>query len=673
MRTVLLVLFIFIQSRIFSSEKLGWTQFGAIGHFQSAASSDSFYWIGTYGNGLLRISISNSDLTLFTNTNSDLPSNIIYDVAVGIRGETWLATEEGLASFDGSTWQVYHRHNSPLINHRITAVAVDSSSKVWVASENGIHCLDGKLWTDVLDRNPGFPANLMSNVNKIQCLPSGIWLHHPRGLVRFKEGSWKAIQTQYGYSRSYAVSKDGTFWSVSSSDISGVNEEQIITLPLPTSDLGNLVIDSQDYMWFVSYNFIYKRISGDWLPLSLPFTLYNTNDCQADKYGAIWLNDGRLVYRFNTLDQKIKHYSLPQNIDVMNRCSSLLAESDDMLWGISSFYLNARVGNEWVQCIPKPDMYLQVRNFAQDNENRLTTFSESYYDDTYIIHCSIKTSAEASSPWITNEYSIKKEYHASHTQSCFSRPLNAWYILVPINSITSDIISFDGTYWERLSNQGLFKFNEISILEADYSGSLWAALNDGTLYRYYKSSWQRIHLPTITDTIDAIIPADGDTIWVGIRNRGLARYDGSGWNLFDSTQTGYSNLKPLYYDRVRKEVWCKASINHRTFQSLDFSFSPAQLPVGLYSFNGKEGQLYTTHNSGLIDSDINAVVTIPDGLWVASGNGLAFWNRAQSPVLPHFRIIKRNTKSHFTRKICKEIPLKLNLNTSAKLTFLFLT
>lgn len=74
-----------------------------------------------------------------------LPSNFVNDIAVDATGAVWVATEDGLARFDGRLWKTFLRDDG-LPDNRVRAVAVGPDGQVWVGTSRGAARFDGRSW-----------------------------------------------------------------------------------------------------------------------------------------------------------------------------------------------------------------------------------------------------------------------------------------------------------------------------------------------------------------------------------------------------------------------------------------------------------------------------------------------------------------------------------------------
>lgn len=78
-----------------------------------------------------QVLFSQSTQTIFYTTKDGLPSNSIYRCILDIHGFLWIATENGLAKFDGKNFKTYSTADG-LPDNEITDIFIDSSNRIWV-------------------------------------------------------------------------------------------------------------------------------------------------------------------------------------------------------------------------------------------------------------------------------------------------------------------------------------------------------------------------------------------------------------------------------------------------------------------------------------------------------------------------------------------------------------
>ena len=63
--------------------------------------------------------------TVYNTSNSSLPSDSIFAIAIDSKGSRWIGTSRGLAKFDSVNWTVYNTSNSGLPSNYVYAIAMD--------------------------------------------------------------------------------------------------------------------------------------------------------------------------------------------------------------------------------------------------------------------------------------------------------------------------------------------------------------------------------------------------------------------------------------------------------------------------------------------------------------------------------------------------------------------
>lgn len=100
---------------------------------------------------------------LYNTQNSGLPDNTVYQVAIAPNGTKWIATNNGLARFDGSNWTVFTTANG-LPDNSIRSVFVDPNGIVWAGTfTGGIAKYNGTGFTTYSTNNSNLPDNFVRN------------------------------------------------------------------------------------------------------------------------------------------------------------------------------------------------------------------------------------------------------------------------------------------------------------------------------------------------------------------------------------------------------------------------------------------------------------------------------------------------------------------------------
>lgn len=73
------------------------------------------------------------------NNHNGLPQNTVFDMATDTDGYLWIATEEGLASFNGNDFKIINEENTPqLFSNLFQSISLASQGGVWASSRNTV-------------------------------------------------------------------------------------------------------------------------------------------------------------------------------------------------------------------------------------------------------------------------------------------------------------------------------------------------------------------------------------------------------------------------------------------------------------------------------------------------------------------------------------------------------
>lgn len=93
-------------------------------------------WMGSY----LLNQFDGSNWKVFSSANSGLCNDIVLDVLDACNDSIWVGTRDsGLCVFDrGSAWHSHHAGNSPISSNRVDEILVDDGGLMWLATWNGL-------------------------------------------------------------------------------------------------------------------------------------------------------------------------------------------------------------------------------------------------------------------------------------------------------------------------------------------------------------------------------------------------------------------------------------------------------------------------------------------------------------------------------------------------------
>jgi signal transduction histidine kinase/ligand-binding sensor domain-containing protein/DNA-binding response OmpR family regulator len=129
----------------------------------------------------------NQHQTLSWQIETGLPQNSVQAVLVDRQGYLWLATQAGVARFDGVRFVVFDRSNTPaFVRENSLALAQDREGDIWVATDSGLLRYHRGTFTRL-----GAPQGLPSErVRALLVDPDDVlWVATAGGVCRFRHGT----------------------------------------------------------------------------------------------------------------------------------------------------------------------------------------------------------------------------------------------------------------------------------------------------------------------------------------------------------------------------------------------------------------------------------------------------------------------------------------------------
>ncbi len=184
------------------------------------------YWFGTTADGIYIRDLETGELDSLNTSNSEIPSNTVWDIFLDNNGEVWISTHSGVFIVDKSKnfIHAFTQENglSDLIAYHVFK---SKDGNYWVSTSNGITIIDGEDYSarqiyEVADQKLGY----VYNIN--QDREGRIWIATERnGLFWYSEYEEVNIRKGNGLSSNflYRLVRDdkGTIWIATDGD--GVN------------------------------------------------------------------------------------------------------------------------------------------------------------------------------------------------------------------------------------------------------------------------------------------------------------------------------------------------------------------------------------------------------------------------------------------------------------------
>ncbi|HSH25520.1 MAG TPA: hypothetical protein VLA13_08280, partial [Massilibacterium sp.] len=123
--------------------------------------------------------------------NTGLPDLAVHDLIQNSNGHYLIATQSGLAEFDGQIWTVYDTSNTDLTRLDVLNVAVTADNIIWIATSQSISgpiypyfaSFNGTQWSIYTDEDENI---LSSSISKILVGNSErVWFSTANGLLMY--------------------------------------------------------------------------------------------------------------------------------------------------------------------------------------------------------------------------------------------------------------------------------------------------------------------------------------------------------------------------------------------------------------------------------------------------------------------------------------------------------
>ena len=182
----------------------------SVGHQIAAAGSDDLWTRNDHWeSGVWRL--QDDRWTRFDERNG-VPGGPVNDLLVTAGGTVWMASEGGLASFDGARWEL-------VAPGEHTAIALGPDGKVWTASRSVV-----EAWTVQPVGGTALPGLVgLATVSSLAVGPAGdvwagsagVYLEKGGGLAHFDGESWQTVEpvaNAHALVRDVEATPDGDVW-----------------------------------------------------------------------------------------------------------------------------------------------------------------------------------------------------------------------------------------------------------------------------------------------------------------------------------------------------------------------------------------------------------------------------------------------------------------------------
>lgn len=254
------ILLIFLCASLFSiaQEHPHWVNYTSTRSVKKVIQDKNILWIATKG-GLIKHDLRTKTNQYFNRGNSSIPGNDINDILLDQNYDLWVATNDGVARYDGDNWINYLEEIGSFNAYVLTLNMFD---QVVVAGNYSLHTLvDGEFI-----RHPSndlqylYPTDIVTNP-----VDSSIWVtsytYGQFNICRYQgtnvqcfDQTNSILPMESPRMNALIVDQHGTIWT-DSGFYKELNREWQLYVPTDNMNLGNshsLAIGEDHHLWFLS-------------------------------------------------------------------------------------------------------------------------------------------------------------------------------------------------------------------------------------------------------------------------------------------------------------------------------------------------------------------------------------------------------------------------------------
>lgn len=273
---------------------------------------------------------------VYTSANSDLPANLVYNIAIDKLGRAWMSCG-GLTLFNGSSWKNFSEY-SPV------QIAIDKDNNAWSACSlfsGSLVFSDGSVAVSYTDQNSGIPSNWVTGVAVDNY--NHVWAGcNYTGVGEYDGVSWvkhlSASETGGGR-LGMACSSDNTVWMISADSLYSYSNGVWVSTAVPgfklgtTNMLSDLLCAGDGSVWLgTSFNGVGHYKDGAWTFYSVAQGMPDTTvlSIALDSAGVLWVGTTKGLTSFDGSTwstRTTENWVLPSN-----RVQSLAVGANNQLW-----------------------------------------------------------------------------------------------------------------------------------------------------------------------------------------------------------------------------------------------------------------------------------------------------------------------------------------------------
>jgi ligand-binding sensor domain-containing protein/signal transduction histidine kinase/HPt (histidine-containing phosphotransfer) domain-containing protein/ActR/RegA family two-component response regulator len=528
-----------------------------------------------------------------------LPQFSIHHITQTADGYLWLATQAGLARFDGSRFAVFDNRNTPALRTNVIwALHPDRAGNLWIGTVTGglVRYRDGEFTT--FTTRDGLASDIVYTLDEDRS--GAIWIGTSEGLSRFQDGRFSTLASLARKSvKGLHLDTEGHLWVGTDGDglyclrdgglthytkKDGLSSDRIRALYADRK--GRVWIGTDESGLDVLENGRFKHLAPKGLARD---TIRNIVE---DRDGNVWVGTfGGGLERFT--DDRVDHYGTAEGLpsDIV---FSLFEDREGSLWIGTVGGGLARLRDTKLQPLTRREGMPAdlVRGILQDRGGTI---------------------------WVASDQGVValERDRLAIASRLDGLPHRSAFALAE-DSVGGLWVGTRGGLWTRgprgetrvyTSRDGL-PSDQVRAVLADRRGRMWAGTEKG-LARLAGERWSAIPLTgAIADPPVFSIGEDNHgRVWVGTLGAGVTVLDGLGSVSYSKRDGLPNDIVRCVYDDAETGLWIGTD-------------------GGLARFDNGRFQAITVRQ-GLLDDVIHQILDDGDGrLWMATNRGISHARKA---------------------------------------------
>jgi ligand-binding sensor domain-containing protein len=267
-------------------------------------------------------------------TDEGLPQNSVHAILQTDDGFLWVATEGGLARFDGLNFRVFQQSNEPaFISDDISCLAEDGRKSLWIGTADGLlRESNGGFERFGLDN--GLPSSMILSL--ATDVDGSVLVLTTKGVARVDQGKVTVLQVPENESvLAMSRATDGSVWLVTPNNLllyknKELHRQQSISIPSSIGITGLAVVSSQQAVWLRSVREVTLLQNGSRRTWSVNHELPGTRiqSLSADSRGVVWIGTNRGLASIDATSRLVRQVASVGTVSVL----STLEDRDGDRW-----------------------------------------------------------------------------------------------------------------------------------------------------------------------------------------------------------------------------------------------------------------------------------------------------------------------------------------------------